>query len=221
MPSSTDFSCLSSYCLLLSGYLWCYLPLLSLTGACPTCDPLCFRTLQNPALFMTLDSGFLWSWDPGCVRAPGIQAASGILTFLCDQASEILLCQLPWVKLPVGILGQGSWACKSSCDPGYVREPGSRDSSGYCGTGCGTTIVWARFPVVLDPKCSSCSQCRARWCGLLISNPGLVRAHECRYLSGYCAEPASKISMYLFFIFSNNIDIYDSNCSLFPFFTWN
>jgi hypothetical protein len=23
-----------------------------------------------------------------------------------------------------------------SCDPGYVRLPGSRDSSGYCGVGC-------------------------------------------------------------------------------------
>ena len=65
MPSNLGFCCLCSYtCILPSDYLWCYLPLLYLTGAHPSCDP-------------------------GCVRAPGSQAASVTLRSLCEQAPRI------------------------------------------------------------------------------------------------------------------------------------
>lgn len=46
MPSSLGFCCLCSWsCLLPSGYFWCYLASLSLSGACPSCE-----------------SVILWSW---------------------------------------------------------------------------------------------------------------------------------------------------------------
>ncbi|EDL21352.1 mCG1038841, partial [Mus musculus] len=53
--------------------------------------------------------------DPGCIRAPGSQAAFGILRSWCDQVP--------------GVLG---W-----CDPGCVRATGNGAASGYCGAGCG------------------------------------------------------------------------------------
>jgi hypothetical protein len=62
------------------------------------------------------DSVILWSWDPGCVRVPGSQAASGTLR--------------SWDS---GILG--------SCEPGCVRAPGIWASSECCGIGF---RVWAQ-----------------------------------------------------------------------------
>ena len=37
-----------------SDYLLCYLPLLYLTGACPSCDPSCVRTPQSSAVSVIL-----------------------------------------------------------------------------------------------------------------------------------------------------------------------
>ena len=70
MLYNLGFYCLCSYaCLLPSGYLWCYLPLLYLT-----------------------------SCDPGYVRTPQSQAISVILGF-CDPVilgvSEVLGVKLP------------------------------------------------------------------------------------------------------------------------------
>jgi hypothetical protein len=82
--------------------------------ACPSCDSGCDRTPQSSVV-----SVILWLWDPlirdpGCVRAPGSQAASGPLRSWCDLAPRIL----------------------RSRDPGHVKVPGSGASSGCCGTGC-------------------------------------------------------------------------------------
>jgi hypothetical protein len=44
------------------------------------------------------DPVILWSWNLGCVRAPGSQAASGILRFLCDQDPGI-----PGSRVSVGL----------------------------------------------------------------------------------------------------------------------
>jgi hypothetical protein len=98
--------------------------------------PGCVRTPQSPAV-----SVILWPWDSvrlrsWVYRAPGSQAASGILKSWCNQDPEILMCLLLGVKLPLGIVEQGSWTCKNSCHLGHVRAPGSWTSSGCFGTGC-------------------------------------------------------------------------------------
>ena len=74
---------------------------------------------QNSSEFSCLyDPVILGSWDPGSVRAPGSQAASGTLRSWCDQTPMIL------------------W----SCDPGFVRAPGSEASSRCYGTACGVRV---------------------------------------------------------------------------------
>ena len=60
MPTSLGCYCLYSCTYLVpSHFLWCYLPLLSLSGACPSCNPSCVRTHRSPAV-----SEILGSWDP-------------------------------------------------------------------------------------------------------------------------------------------------------------
>ena len=104
------------------------------------------------------DCGILWLWDPGCVRASGSQAASGILGS-CD--SEILQTCYPVIL----------W----TCNPGVVRKPWSGAYSGCCGTDCGVNaqgLLRARMqtrrnlchwsggvPVCLDPPGPSNFQC--------------------------------------------------------------
>jgi hypothetical protein len=61
------------------------------------------------------DSVILGSWDPRCVRVPGIQPSSGILKSWYDQAPEIL----------------------RSYDPESVRAPGSQAFSAYLGLDTG------------------------------------------------------------------------------------
>jgi hypothetical protein len=70
---------------------------------------LCQNSLEFSCLY---DPVILWSWDPGCVRAPGSQAASGSLRYRVTK-----------------LLG--------SSGPGHVRVPGGGVFSGCCGTGCG------------------------------------------------------------------------------------
>lgn len=96
------------------------MPPLSLTGACPFFDPGCIISPQNLAVSVILwflNQVILWFCDPGCVRATGSQAVSGILKSLCDQAPDFL-----WVY-----------------DPGHVWAPGSWAASGFCGIMCRTS----------------------------------------------------------------------------------
>jgi hypothetical protein len=51
MPSNLGFCCLDfCACFMTSGYLLCYLPLLSLTGACISCDPCSVRIPPSPSV---------------------------------------------------------------------------------------------------------------------------------------------------------------------------
>jgi hypothetical protein len=114
---------------------------------------LCLNFIRIQLSLWFCDSGILWSWDAGYVRAPGSQAASGTLRSWFGQAPVIL------------------W----SYDPGCVRAPENGASSGYCGTGCRVPTkgllratdqtrrnlcLWSgKIPVCLGPTGPSYSQC--------------------------------------------------------------
>jgi hypothetical protein len=105
MSSNLGFCCLCSYtCLLPSGYLYCHLPLLSLTRACSSCDPGCDKLLR-----IQLDSVTPWFSDPGLVRAPGSQAASGTLKSWYDQAPRFYDPEHVSAPMILGMLGQVLW----------------------------------------------------------------------------------------------------------------
>jgi hypothetical protein len=58
MPSSLGFRCLCSCsCLSPSFYLWCYLVLLSLTMAHPSCKPVCQHSWETSSPL-----GGIWAW---------------------------------------------------------------------------------------------------------------------------------------------------------------
>ena len=64
MPCNLGCCCFCSYaCLLLSGFLMCFLPLVYLIGDCPSCNPNWLRTLQSPDFFV-----ILWFQDPVNLR---------------------------------------------------------------------------------------------------------------------------------------------------------
>ena len=111
--------------------------LLSLTGACNSYDPwFCqnsseFSCLCDPQILRFCDPeilGFQSTLESSCLCV--------ILKYWCNQDPEILMCQFVGVKLPLSIVGQGSWTCKNICHPGHVRAPGSWASSGCFGNGC-------------------------------------------------------------------------------------
>ena len=102
--------------------------------------PVIWLFLVLPALDMSdWIPSFLWSLlcqkfsESSCLYDP---------VFLGPCDPEILdVSEFLRVKLPLGPWDTGVTKLLWSCDPGYVRLPGSRDSSGYCGVGC---IVYAQ-----------------------------------------------------------------------------
>jgi hypothetical protein len=86
-----------------SAYLLCYLPLLSLTGAWPSCDSGSVRTPQSPAVFM-----ILWFCDP-------------VILWSCDPVILGVL-QLLWVKLPLGSWNLGVTRLLRYCCQSYLES---------------------------------------------------------------------------------------------------
>jgi hypothetical protein len=128
MPSNLGFCCLPP-----TIWLSLVLPALDISDQSLPIPPviLVSELLRVQLSLWSYDFEILGSWDPGCVRAPQSQAASGTLRSWCDQAPGIL------------------W----SCDPVDLgRVPGSGAFSGCCGTGCGVSaqgllraslIIWS------------------------------------------------------------------------------
>jgi hypothetical protein len=65
------------------------------------------------------DSGILWSWYPGCVRAPGSIGVCGILKSWSDHFPEIL-CQSFWESSFLCVLL--GWVCSQSLPWVYSRH---------------------------------------------------------------------------------------------------
>ena len=89
LPSQIGFCYLCSYaCLLLSGYLWCYLiSSLSLTGVCPSCDPVILG-VELGVVVIRAAIGECAVWDQvGAGRYPGIRLDRNLL----PQVAGVLL----------------------------------------------------------------------------------------------------------------------------------
>jgi hypothetical protein len=96
IPSSLGFCCLCScFCLSPSGYLLCYLVLLSLTVACPSCKPVC----QTSSLQVEFVYKELWR---------------RVISRVQTETRRILSPAVPWFLCHVGPgrvpLGPGIWA---------------------------------------------------------------------------------------------------------------
>lgn len=128
-----------------SGYPYCYLPLLSMTWTCPSCDTGCVLRVQlSPR---SCDSGILWSWHHGYVRAPRSLAAYGILKCWCGQAPEILFCQIflessflrvlqEWLRSQSPRFALGNWC--------HLEVTSASDWAGVCASlvPFGTQLCW-------------------------------------------------------------------------------
>ena len=96
MPNSLGFCCLCTCtCLSPSGYLWCYLVLLSLTLACPSFKSVCQHSWETSSLWEEFGYGDLWLRV--CSRAQqeiGRILSLAVPRFLCHEAlGESLLGQ--------------------------------------------------------------------------------------------------------------------------------
>ena len=129
MSSNLGFSCLCSCaCLSLSDYFSSNLPLLSWTGACPSCDPGCVRTLQRPLVFV-----ILWFCDSVTQRYVVCQS---FWDSSCLWEPEFLVWPRSWypmilvilehlgVKLPLGLVGLGAELAPKVCSAHWLRLKG-------------------------------------------------------------------------------------------------
>ena len=88
MPSGLGFCCLCPCtCLLTSGYLWCYLVLLTLTVACPSCKPVCQQSWETSSLQEVFGYGQLW-----------LRVSSRAQ----KETKRILTLAVPWFLCPDG-----------------------------------------------------------------------------------------------------------------------
>ena len=70
---SNCFLLLMFICLLPSSYLWCYLASLSLTGTCPSCEPVSLLS-YDPVIqgsWAVTGMWVMWDWVPHLVSNPG------------------------------------------------------------------------------------------------------------------------------------------------------
>jgi hypothetical protein len=115
------------------------------------------------------DYGILRSWDPGCVRAPGSQAASGNLRSWYDQAPGILE-SLDLVVLGVclllSVVGLAEELVPNVCSGHWIRQEG---------------ILWhwsGRVPWCLGLTGSNYFRYWSRCCVLLTSDPTILALLE-------------------------------------------
>jgi hypothetical protein len=84
-------------CVLPSGYLWCLLVLLSLTVACPSCNPVCQYYWETSFLWKEFRYGERWYWvSSGMQMEIGRILSLAVPWFLCPDGSG-------WVLLGPGI----------------------------------------------------------------------------------------------------------------------
>ena len=104
MPNSLGFCFLCSCtCLLPSGYLWCYLVLLSLTVAFPSCKLLCQYSWEISSLWEKFGHEELWyRVSSGLQTEIRWILSPAVPWFLCPDDSElVLLAPGIWVEVVV------------------------------------------------------------------------------------------------------------------------
>ena len=151
-----------------SGYFSGYLPLLSLTGAYPSCDPGCVRTPQSRIVFVILrywvwqSSNFLfvarvelepWVCSGHRCNQEGTCASGYARVYVslvcggpsysgCWKRCCSFSCHLQRVRAPVFLHVSDPLEAQlplRSCDSECFRAPGSQSPSGCCGTGHGAS----------------------------------------------------------------------------------
>jgi hypothetical protein len=122
------------------GFWWCQVTLVSVAYVlllpCPhyiwlePAFPVIWvvsELLRVQLSLLSCDSGILWSWDPGCVRAPGSQAASGTLRSWCDQDPGILgMLKCLGMELLLGVVRLVAEFMPKVCSGHWPRPEGTR-----------------------------------------------------------------------------------------------